>query len=172
MDARTLRTKTTVGNDESEIETIRVNTFWSFLQYAHTNNRIVNLPPPANRHVENQLASGEEWGNTLPDASFIISTVQNPLAFPILKHLGKLKHPMPKFTANKLIQSLTLETWVDHSTKPTYPVNIDLMRPQWATDEQHSSSLPFSPPNMTDEDIEAKWDGAVYQDQINVDVDK
>ncbi|KAH7180776.1 hypothetical protein DER46DRAFT_583530 [Fusarium sp. MPI-SDFR-AT-0072] len=30
----------------------------------------------------------------------------------------------------------------------------------------------FFPPNMTDGDIEAKWDGTVYQDGTNVDVDK
>ncbi|KAG7421124.1 UDP-glucuronosyltransferase 2C1 [Fusarium oxysporum f. sp. rapae] len=81
MDARALRTKTTVDNDEGEVETIRVNTFWFFLQYFRTNNRIVNLSTSANGPAENQHASGEEWGNTLPDTSFITSTVQNQLAF-------------------------------------------------------------------------------------------
>jgi hypothetical protein len=44
-------------------------------------NGIVNFSLPASGHDENQLASGKEWGNTLPDAYFNISTPQNPLTF-------------------------------------------------------------------------------------------
>ncbi|RBQ70158.1 hypothetical protein FVER14953_20831 [Fusarium verticillioides] len=41
----------------------------------------IDLSLPASGHDENQLASGKEWGNTLQDAIFNISTPQNPLTF-------------------------------------------------------------------------------------------